>query len=119
MTTQLARLGFRRSGPVVIAEIEGEIDMSNAGDLRSALIAQVAKDAVGLIVDLSRVTYLDSAAIHVLYELREQLAGRGLHMRLVVVDGAPIETALRLTGVPDAVPICATVADAEASLADS
>jgi anti-anti-sigma factor len=113
---QLARLAVRRSGDVVVAEIAGEIDMSNAADLRNALVAELAHESTGLVVDLTGVTYLDSAAIHVIYELRERLAGRALALRLVVPPDAPTFEALRLTGVPDAVPVAASAAEAEGSI---
>jgi len=114
---QLARLDVRTSGDIVVAEIRGEIDMSNATDLRSATVAALSNRSTGLILDLTHVTYLDSAAIHVIYELRELLGGRGLQLRLVVRPDAPTFDALRLTGVPDAVPVLATAAEAETSIA--
>ena len=113
---QLARLELRSSDGVVVAAITGEIDMSNAGDLRRTIGAELTNHTAALIVDLTAVTYLDSAAIHVIYELREQLAQRGLELRLVVPPEAPPMTALRLAGVVGAVPTLDTLADAEASL---
>jgi anti-sigma B factor antagonist len=113
---QLAHLAVRRSGGVVVAEVSGEIDMSNAADLRNAVVAELAHESTGLVLDLSDVTYLDSAAIHVIYELRERLSGRALALRLVVPPGAPTVEALRLTGVPQAVPVSATAAEAESSI---
>jgi anti-sigma B factor antagonist len=115
VTMQLARLELRESGAFVIAEITGEIDMSNADDLARTMSGRLTNDSAGLIVDLSAVTYLDSAAIHAIYEMRERLAARALVFRLVVPPEAPTLMALRLTGVPDAVPMFDTVADAESA----
>jgi anti-sigma B factor antagonist len=117
VTSQLAQLEVRRAGRVVFACIEGEIDMSNAGDLASAAVNAITTESAFLVLDLEGVTYLDSAAIHMIYELRERLAGRGLKLALAVPPEAPTLTALRLTGVPDAVPTFASAADAEAELA--
>jgi anti-anti-sigma factor len=114
---QLARLEFRSEDGVVVATIIGEIDMSNATDIRRAIGAELTNHTTALIIDLTGVTYLDSAAIHVIYELREQLGQRGLGLRLVVPPEAPPMTALRLAGVLSVVPTLDTVADAEASLA--
>ncbi len=116
MTTQLARLDVRDGGRVTVARIEGEIDMSNAADLGRAIAGRVTNHAKGLVIDLTEVTYLDSAAIHVVYELREQLAARNIALRLVVPPGAPTMTTLELTGVPAAVPVLASAAEAEASV---
>ncbi|HEX8120582.1 MAG TPA: STAS domain-containing protein [Solirubrobacteraceae bacterium] len=114
MNAQLARLQLRDSGAFVVAEIAGEIDMSNADDLGRTMSGRLTNDSAGLIVDLSAVTYLDSAAIHTIYELRERLTSRALVLRLVVPPDAPTLLALRLTGVPDAVALFDTVAAAEA-----
>ncbi|HEX8086795.1 MAG TPA: STAS domain-containing protein [Solirubrobacteraceae bacterium] len=113
---QLARLDVRRSNGVVVATITGEIDMSNATDLRGALVGQLSNHTTGLVIDLTGVTYLDSAAIHLIYELRSQLASRRVELRLVVPDGAATLPALSLTGVPDVVQVFDTVAEAEASI---
>ena len=116
MTMQLARLEIRRSDGVLIADVSGEIDMSNAGDLRNALTSQLTNQSSALIIDLSGVSYLDSAAIHVIYELAERLAARLIHFSLVLPPSAAPLAALRLSGVPDVVPILPTVAEAEAGL---
>ena len=113
---QLARLEFQHRGRLVIAQIEGEIDMSNAPDLRTALLGSLSNHSAGLVIDLTGVGYLDSAAVHVIYELRAQLGNRGIELRLAVPPQAPIMTALRLSGVPGAVPILATAAEAQASI---
>ena len=117
MSMQLARLQVRTSGAVVTAEVSGEIDMSNAADLRNALIAALPNSSMGLVIDLSDVQYLDSAAIRVIYELVDRLAARGIALRLVVPPTAPTLDALRMSGVPDAVPVHATAAEAEATVA--
>ena len=115
MSMQLARLEIR-GDRVLVARIDGEVDMSNAADLQRAIVARLSNHAAGLVLDLSGVEYLDSAGIHVIYELREQLEARGLRLRLVVPPDAPTLMALQLTGVPDAVAMHDSVAEAEASI---
>lgn len=47
--------------------VEGEVDVSNASELRSALDAQLSSCAgKELVVDLARVSYIDSTGIGVL-----------------------------------------------------
>lgn len=113
MTAQLAQLDVRNDRGILVAEIRGEIDMSNATDLRQAALAPLDMESTGLVLDLTKVTYLDSAAIHMIYELRERLTGRGLKLAIAVPPDAPTLTALRLTGVPDVVP---THPDADAAV---
>jgi len=56
----------RTSGDAVIAEARGEIDLHNSPELRGALLAILAKGhPKRLILNLSKVPYMDSSAIAV------------------------------------------------------
>jgi anti-anti-sigma factor len=108
----LARLWFEQVDSLVVAHAEGEIDMSNAADIRHALARRTSNAARGLVLDLSGITYLDSSGIHVIFELREQLRHRGQGLALVVPPGATTGAVLRLAGVSGAVHVAATAEDA-------
>jgi anti-anti-sigma factor len=95
----LADLSFENVDHVVVARLDGEIDMSNARELGEAVGRQVSNEALGLVLDLGAVEYLDSAAIQVVYELRERLRVRGQQLKLVVTADSPIAEALRLADV--------------------
>jgi anti-anti-sigma factor len=97
--TPLADIAFETIDNIVVARLEGEVDMSNADDLGAAITARVSSDALGLVLDLAAVEYLDSAGIHVLFDLRERLTRRGQQIRLVLGPDAPIATALEYAGV--------------------
>jgi len=116
MSAQLAQLELRRDDSIVVASISGEIDMSNASDLGGAAVAALGTQSAVLLLDLTAVTYLDSAAIHMIYELRERLAGRGMRLAIAVAETAPTLPALRLTGVPESVPTFPSVEAAEEGL---
>ena len=104
----IADLRIEERDGVVIARIVGEVDLSNADELRKALARSMTNEAFGLVIDLSDVEYLDSAGVHVVFELRERLRNRGQELRLVVPPGAPAAGTLEIAGVPAAV----SVADA-------
>ncbi len=95
----LADVNFETLAGVVVAHLEGEVDMSNAGDLGTAITAHVPSDALGLVLDLGAVEYLDSAGIHALFELRERLTRRGQQIRLALAADSPVATALAYAGV--------------------
>lgn len=95
----LADLTFETRAGVVVARLEGELDMSNAGELGTAITAGVPSDARGLVLDLAAVEYLDSAGIQVLFELRERLTRRGQEIRLALSGDSPVATALEYAGV--------------------
>ena len=84
---------------ILVARLEGEIDLANADVVRSALARAASNDIVGAIVDLSKTSYMDSAGINVLFHLRERLRVRGHEMRLVVPAGSGAYDALRYAGV--------------------
>jgi anti-anti-sigma factor len=81
---------------VVVASLEGEIDMSNARRLGVSIADQVTNDAIGLAIDLTDVRYIDSAGIQVIYELNDRLQSRGQQLRLVVRPDSVIARTLDL-----------------------
>ena len=93
----------------VIARVTGEIDMSNSSDLRSAIIEATPNDALGVILDLSLVDYIDSAGIQLLYRLGDSLRTRGQTLRVVIPPESPASDALRLAGVKRHVDVVAEV----------
>jgi anti-anti-sigma factor len=112
----LADLDLETVDQVVVARLDGEIDMSNASELGTTISRQVPNDAMALVVELSDIDYLDSAGIQVLYELHERLDTRGQQLRLVVPDGAAITEALRLAGVQSVITTVPTLDAALQSL---
>jgi anti-anti-sigma factor len=91
------QLSFRDR--ILIARVTGEVDRSNAGELRNAIVEATPNDAFGVVLDLSDVDYLDSAGIHLLYRLGESLRNRGQTLRIVVPPQSPTADALRLAGI--------------------
>jgi anti-anti-sigma factor len=112
----LADVHFEPLDEVLVAHIEGEIDMSNADELGTALSGQVPPDTRALVVDLRDVGYVDSAGVRLIFNLRKRLDHRGKQLRLVVGPGAVIGEALRVAGVPQAIGALETVDAAVASL---
>jgi anti-anti-sigma factor len=96
---RLADLQITRRDGIVIAHLIGEIDLSDAGELHAAITEATPNDALGVVLDLSAVTYVDSAGIHLLYRLAESLRNRGQTLRVVIPPGSPPSDALRLAGI--------------------
>ena len=116
--TPIADVHFETIDCVLVARLEGEIDMSNATALGAAITARVPGDAAAVVLDLGAVDYVDSAGIHVVYELRERLKRRGQEIRLVVAPDSPIAATLRYADVPGTIGAAASVQDAIADLRD-
>ncbi len=75
---------------MLVASLEGEIDMTNAAYVREQLSTAVTGEAHGLVLDLTDARYLDSAGIEVLFELSRRLVRRGQQLRLVVPRRSPL-----------------------------
>jgi anti-anti-sigma factor len=114
----LADVSFETREGVVVARLEGELDMSNASELGAAITARVPSDARGLVLDLGRVGYVDSAGVHVFFELRERLTRRGQQIRLALAADSPVATALEYAGVQRMFGAATTVTGAIADLQD-
>lgn len=94
---------------VVVARLSGEIDLSNAVDVRDQLSGSVPNTALGMVVDLTATTYLDSSGVHLLFELGERLRRRQQQLCVVVPEGVPIRRVLRIVELESSVPLLATV----------
>jgi anti-anti-sigma factor len=95
----IADLKIRTHDRVIIVTVTGEVDMSNANDLRAAILEATPNDALGLALDFTSLDYIDSAGIHLLYRLGENLRSRGQTLRVVIPPVSPASAALRLAGV--------------------
>ncbi len=106
MRDRIAGFEFaEHDGGVVVASVEGEIDSSNAAELRLALSERLPSTSSSLVLDLSDVTYLDSSGIHLLFDLGRRLAARRQQMRLVVPVQAPMRRVLELCAVDSVAPM--------------
>ena len=86
----------RQIGDVILLEMSGEIDGSNAAAAQSRVLAHVAPGAA-LILDMSGVTYMSSAGLRMLLSTyRSVKAGNG---RVVLVGlSEDIEDTMSATG---------------------
>lgn len=110
---QLARIVPESHGDdVVVARIEGEVDMSNAPAIGKRLRELLTNRSVALIVDLSSTTHLDSSGIALLFGLLDELRRRQQQLHVVVPESSHLVRVLTITGVDRAVPMHATVESA-------
>jgi anti-anti-sigma factor len=116
---RLADVRVEQRNRVVVASVEGEIDLSNADELGTSLATQMTNDALGLAIDLSGVRYMDSAGIQVVYELRERLRNRGQKLRLVVPADCLVARTLELVNASETLGIVDTADAAVAALGSS
>lgn len=89
--------GVDRDGDAVVVRLAGELDLYNANEVREVLLDESGKGPERLVVELSRVTFVDSTALGVLIEARAKLPNR----RGFLVAGLQFETrrALQVSGL--------------------
>jgi len=104
---------------VVVARLSGEVDLSNAAEVGDHLAAAVPNTALGLVLDLTATTYLDSSGVHLVFDLAERLRTRQQQFRITVPAGAPIRRVLRIVELGDTVPVLATVDEAVEAIRSS
>lgn len=100
------------NGEVLTARITGEIDLSNASELEETIVDAVPNTALGMVVDLSGVEYLDSAGVRMLVHLVERFRWRQQVMRAAAPDGSRVRGVLSMAGADGVIPVDATVTEA-------
>ena len=93
----------------------GEIDLTNAEGLRDTLLSALNEGALGLVVDMTATTFIDSAGVTALVRASRRAAATEATVRLAVVAPAVLRV-LNLVGIDQLVQVYPSVADAVASL---
>src|SRR5215217_848873 len=95
---QIAELSVDQEHRVVLVRLRGEIDLSNAEAVRLQIEEAVPNHAIGLIVDLSLVRYLDSSGVRLLFELARRLERRQQRLVTVAEEDSPVYEILEMVG---------------------
>jgi stage II sporulation protein AA (anti-sigma F factor antagonist) len=101
-------ISFESNKAFVAATLDGDVDLANTGPIEDAIARAVSSEHHGFVVDLSGVTYLDSAGIRLLYRLDERASGRQQRAVFVVPPGAPANRTLEAAGAIGTLKIVAT-----------
>jgi anti-anti-sigma factor len=83
---------------VVLVSVGGELDLTNAGDFEARL-ETLARTESSLLLDLRRVAFIDSAAVHVLFQVARRLGKE--RFGLVFEPESAITRTLEVVGVYD------------------
>jgi anti-anti-sigma factor len=88
-----------REGNTATVAADGEIDLSNVGELRAA-VTDAAEGCERLRLDLCAVDFIDSTGLGGLLELRSTLRAREVTLEIVAGDG-PVRQAVEITGLAE------------------
>jgi anti-anti-sigma factor len=95
---------------VVVASLTGELDLTNARELEERLDEAAATEAL-LVVDINRVVFLDSAALHVFFRLSRRRGDNRLV--LLMEPNAAVSRTLDIVRMKDAVRVVPSLDDLE------
>jgi anti-anti-sigma factor len=110
--SELASVSIERTGDIVVAAVSGEIDFSVADDVGRQILGAIDNEDAGLILDLTRLSYTDSAGIHLVFDLASRLREHRQTFQIVLpVDSQPSRT-FSIVGVEKEITVFETVEQA-------
>ncbi|HEV2359266.1 MAG TPA: STAS domain-containing protein [bacterium] len=112
--TPWAQVRHRTDDGVPIVALEGEVDLANVPELQNKILQHVPNTAVGLVLDLSGATYMDSSGVHLLVELADRLRSRRQRLAVVAAAASFVRRVIELSQIPT---IITVEADVEPALA--
>jgi len=98
LTIQLAATSQRHT---II--LEGEIDLAGAPELEAVIAGVCAGEPRTIVLDLRKVTFLDSAGVHCLIAANQACCQRG-HELQIIPGPANVQRLFELTGTTDFLP---------------
>jgi anti-sigma B factor antagonist len=107
-------LTARTAADYTVVEIRGEIDVYTAPRVRENLLALIATGIRRLLIDLSRVEFLDSTGLGVLVGANRRLQSNGGSLRLICAQERLLKI-FRISGLDSVFDIYDTVESAAAA----
>jgi anti-sigma B factor antagonist len=99
LTSELADVALERMDGLVIVAVAGEIDMSNAVRVRERIAEFVTPEDWAVVLDLSELTFIDSAGLHGVSVLAELLEERRQRLFLCVPPNGSIARTVEIIGL--------------------
>ena len=97
-------------------KLAGRLDMLGMGDIDLRFTSLAAARPIGVIVDLSEVSFLASIGIRSIISCARALDGKGGRMVLMLGDNALVRSTLETSGITDLIPSFADDSEAQAAL---
>jgi anti-anti-sigma factor len=102
--------------PVVGARLVGELDLATVAEAGPQVLAAAGNDS--LVLDLAGLTFMDSAAVHLLFRLVKRFHDRGRELVFVVPAHSPASRVVQVIDLAAAAPVVTTSDDAVRLLGD-
>lgn len=101
---------------VRVVSLDGDVDIVQARGLRERLLGAIRNEDLGLVVDLTRTTYIDSVGVSLLFELAERLAERQLRLAVALPEAGLVRRVVTIVNLASVAEIRPTVDEALASI---
>jgi anti-sigma B factor antagonist len=99
--------------------VRGELDLSTAPELASAVDAELATSPSGLLIDLTPTRFLDSSGARCLMRIAKQTAAAGVQLHVVCPrSNSPVRLVVDLLELERIVPIVDSPADVATAVAE-
>ena len=103
-------------GSVGVVRVGGEVDIIQAHGLRDHLLGAIRNEDLGLVIDLSDASYIDSVGVSLLFELAERLGERQLRLAVVFPEDGLVERVLTMVDLRSVAEVHRSLEDALSSL---
>ena len=114
--SDLVDLAIEERDGVVVASVAGELDLAGSPRTGEAIAEAVPTTARGLVIDFSRLDFIDSSGIAMLFALARRLGSRRQEMRVVAPEGGPVTRVLDIVEFGRAAPVLGDLEQAVAEL---
>jgi anti-anti-sigma factor len=104
---------------VVVASLTGELDVAGAEATSRQINEAIPNSAHGVVVDCSRLDFIDSSGVAMMFTLARRLASRRQKLRVVAPAGSPVARVLEIVEFSRAAPVDETLEEALAAIAAS
>jgi anti-anti-sigma factor len=101
---------------VGVVTLTGEVDIVQAHQLRERLLGAVRNEDLGVVVDLTQASYIDSVGVSLLFELAEKLTERQLRLAVVLPDRGLVARVLGIVNLGSVAELHSSVDDALAAI---
>jgi len=101
----LVGLEIDKRGDVVVASLTGELDIAGAGRTGERIMDAVPTSAVGLVVDLMELEFMDSSGIAMLFALARRLGSRRQRLSVAAPPDGPVWRVLEIVEFERAAPV--------------
>jgi len=107
---KIASEPFDKQG--VFFELEGELDLYSTSELRTKILQAFDSDRTRMVLDLSKLTYLDSSGVGILIFILQTLRVKKGKLKVIGLSGTPRKV-LEMSNIISLIPMASTRQEAE------